>query len=177
MSIVSEASSEVLKSSMSEHEFFMRQVYLVASRSKDGRTKIGSILTRNGTIISSGFNGFPIGVKDYKYRYEHKETKYQFVAHSEFNSIVIAARNGISTFGSTLFTQGTPCSSCAKAVIQAGVTSIVLHKQWPNLTHSEAWIESTKISNVMLDEAGIKITWFDKVLGLKGFLDGKEISV
>lgn len=162
---------------MCEHEFFMRQVYLIASRSKDYRTKIGSVLVRNGTIISSGFNGFPIGVKDYKYRYEHKETKYQFVAHSEFNSIVIAARNGISTLGSTLLTQGIPCSFCTKTIIQAGVASIVLHKQWPNLTHSEAWIESTKISNIMLDEAGINIIWFDKVLGLSGFLDGKEIGV
>jgi dCMP deaminase len=103
--------------------------------------------------------------------------KYLYFAHSEANAIFSCARFGISSLGSTLYTQGIPCSSCSQAIIQAGVSEIVVHVQWPNLTHSEKWVESIQVSITMLDEANIRIRWLDKELGLKGMLDGKEINV
>lgn len=158
-------------------EWFMAHVYLAASKSKDIRTKIGAVLVKDKRIISNGYNGFACGVADSKERYENKELKYQFIVHAEHNSILQCARFGTSSNGSTLYTQGIACAECCKALIQGGVAEIVCHKQWPNLTHSQKWVDSIAISNIMLEEAGIKIRWLDKILGLKGFLDGKEIDV
>ena len=157
--------------------WFMKQVYLAAEKSKDPSTKIGAVLVRDNHIISTGFNGFPIGVLDKKNRYADREVKYDLVVHAEDNSVLSAARFGISTLGTILYTQGVPCNECAKSVIQAGVKKVVYHTQWPLLTNSISWVEACKISSIMLEEAGVKVEDFNQELGLKGWLDSKEIDV
>jgi len=157
--------------------YFMEHVYLAAKKSKDPRTKIGAVLVKDKNIISTGFNGFPVGVKDLDARYNERETKYKFICHGEHNAILQCARLGVSSNGATLFTQGVPCQHCAIALIQGGVKKIVCHKQWPNLIHIDAWVKSIEISKIMLEEAGVEITWLDKVLGVNGYLDGKVINV
>lgn len=169
--------SEIIHSPISKDELFMREVYLVASRSRDPRTKIGAILVKDDDVISSGFNDFPRKVDNLKYRYEDRETKYSFIVHAEHNAILNAARKGQSTLDSTLYTNGIPCCECAKACIQAGITKIICHSQWPNLTHSDKWIKSVALTDVMFKESQIKVEWFDKKLNVIGFLDGKEINV
>lgn len=158
-------------------ELFMRKVYEIATKSKDPRTKIGAVLVRDNHAILEGYNGFPKGVSDEFGRYSDKETKYKFVVHAEANSVLIAARFGISTEGCTLYTQGIPCNECTKTVIQAGVKEIVVHKQWPNLYSSPKWSESIKVSKTMLAEACVDIRWLDKKLNMVGYLDGKKMKV
>lgn len=157
--------------------WFMEHVYLAAKKSRDPKTKIGAVLVKDNKIISTGFNGFCIGVRDLSERYNCRETKHSFVAHAESNSILSAARFGISTLGSILYSQGVVCHECCKSIIQGGVKELVVHKQWPNLVHNENWVKSIEISKIMLEEAGVKIRWLDKVLGVKGYLDGKIINV
>ena len=158
-------------------ESLMKQVYLHADDSKDPRTKIGAVLAIGNRVISTGFNGFPSKVIDYADRYNHRHTKYKYVCHAEANAVFIAAKLGRSTLSSTLYTQGIPCCECAKAIIQSGVQKVVIHKQWPNLVHSNDWVESIRVSKTMFDEAGIEIEEFDKLLEVEGFLDGKKINV
>lgn len=158
-------------------EFFLRHVYLTALKSKDPRTRIGAILVRDKHIISSGYNGFGRGVKDLGERYNDRDAKYAFICHAEFNSVLQCAKLGISSDNTTLYTPGFPCSECCKAIIQGGISEIVLHKQWPNLTYSEKWVKSFEISKMMTDEAGIKVRVFDGVLGMQGVLDGKVINI
>jgi len=157
--------------------WFMEHTYLAARKSRDPKTKIGAVLVKDKKIISTGFNGFPIGVEDLDERYQDRITKHDFVAHAESNCILTAARFGISTCGSTLYTQGIACNECCKAVIQGGVKELVVHKQWPNLVHNENWVKSINISKIMFKEAGVEIRILDKVLGVKGYLDGKIIEV
>jgi len=79
-------------------ELFMRMVYLTATKSKDPSSKIGAVIVKDDRVISTGYNGFPIGVSDSQERYLNRETKYKFVVHAEHNSILTAARFGISTW-------------------------------------------------------------------------------
>src|ERR1039458_3355020 len=157
-------------------EFFMRHVYLAASKSKDPRTKIGAVLVKNGIIISEGFNGFARGVQDLPERYLDRKTKYKFVVHGEANSIQNSARNGICTTASVLYTNGIPCDSCGKTIIQAGISEVVIHKQWPE-TLSEVWRESVEITKIMFREAAVNIRVLDCHLKLQGLVDGKIIDV
>jgi dCMP deaminase len=79
-----------------------------------------------------------------------------------------------------MFTQGVPCSDCAKNVIQAGIVEIVVHKQWQRYEQEfnwAKWNESSLRSEVMLKEAKVSIRVFDQILGVEGFLDGKIIQV
>jgi len=155
--------------------WFMKQVYLVAEKSKDPSTKIGAVLVKDKHIISSGFNGFPIGVRDKPERYLDRTIKYNFVVHGEDNAVLSAARFGISTLGTILYTQSIPCNECSKSIIQGGITEIVIHSKWP-MNHSK-WIECVKISKIMLKEAGIKIRYVNSTLGIYAYVNGKIISV
>ena len=158
------------------HEYFMKQVYLVAEKSKDCRTKIGAVLVRDNRVISTGYNGFPIGVNDLEERYLNREIKYSFIVHAEHNSILSCARFGVSSLNSILYTNGIPCGECCKSIIQGGVTKIIVHKQWPDML-SQKWVDSTKVSKQMIEETGIEIEVFDCVLNMTGYLDGKIIRV
>lgn len=157
-------------------EYFMRHVYLAASKSKDPRTQIGAVIVQDGVIISEGYNGFPRNVQDSNERLDEKEVKLSFIVHAEHNSILNAARMGISTAGSTMFTQGIPCSECAKAIIQAGVKRVFLHGRWPDVD-SPKWKKSNDLTQTMFKEAGVVISYFHGELALTGFMDGVEIPV
>lgn len=164
-------------STKDKREVFMRSVYDWASLSKDVRTHIGAVLVKNEIPISAGYNNFPKKVLDLKSRYEDRNIKLNFIIHAELNSILNAAVLGHSTKGATLFSQGIPCKECMKAIINAEISTIVCHKEWPNLVYSSKWVESFKISEIMMREANIKLEWFSGKLGVKGFLDGKTIMV
>ena len=156
--------------------WFMKQAYLMAEKSKDPSTKIGSVIVKDNHVISSGFNGFPIGVKDLPERYSNRELKYKFVVHSEANSVLSAARFGISTLNTTLYTQAMPCHDCAKCIIQGGIRKIVVHTKWPDMSHSK-WKESMEISGIMLTESGVEIRYLDELLNVLAYLNGKTYSV
>lgn len=160
-----------------KRELFMAAAYEVASFSKDPSTKVGAVITINDSIISTGFNGFPRKVADLEDRYLNKEIKYSLVCHAEANAIWSAGRLGRSCQGATLHTPGIPCAECMKGIIQSGISDIVVHKQWPDLHHSEKWIESMKTSDLMRREANINLHVLDMFLDKKGFLNKKEIKV
>jgi dCMP deaminase len=156
-------------------EWFMQMVYLVASKSKDKSTKIGTVLTRNNRIVSVGYNGLPSGVNDnVPSRYERPE-KYSWTEHSERNSIFAAAKYGISTDGCTLYSQGIMCADCGRAVIQAGVKQVVVHRPFEQLFHtlSGQWDESCAISEAMFREAGVEVRWVENLIGETAYIRGK----
>lgn len=157
-------------------ELFMRMVYLTALKSKDPSTKVGAVIVKDNHIISTGYNGFPIGVNDFSDRYNNREIKYKFVVHAEHNSILAAARFGISTLGSTLYTSGLPCNNCMKSIIQSGISEVVIHSLWPEMKHSD-WEESTKISKTMLSESNLKLRIFNQSLNMTGVLNGEIINI
>ena len=156
-------------------ELFMRMVYLTATKSKDPSSKIGAVIVKDNRVISTGYNGFPIGVSDSQERYLNRETKYKFVVHAEHNSILTAARFGISTSEATLYTNGLPCNNCMKAVIQSGISEIVIHSVWPEMKHSD-WDDLSKVSKTMMEESGLKLRIFDTKLNVDGFLNGEKIN-
>jgi len=126
----------------------------VSTWSKDPSTQVGVVAVRERRILSTGYNGFPVSIEDTPYRLDNKEIKYQYVIHGEANCIYNAAENGIPLRGSTIYVYGLPvCSECAKAIIQSGVSRVVmvLSKKTP-----EKWGTSFKKTEEMFRECGIK---------------------
>jgi dCMP deaminase len=165
-------------------ELFFKQVYLVASKSKSITTKIGAILVNweEKDIFSYGFNGLPRGVNDEVYeRVQDRTVRSFFDVHAELNAILNCARKGRATCGSFMFTNAMPCSNCAASIIQAGIKKVIFHQQWNDVASKvvswQKWRESAKHSSDMFREAHIEIEIFNQVLGVKGFLDAKVISI
>lgn len=161
------------------NKWFMEGVYWVASKSKDPKTQMGAILVKDKRIISTGYNGLPQHVMDLPDRLE-RPLKYLYISHAERNAIYSAAKHGIATDKSTLYTNGLPCTDCMKGIIQAGIETIYIHKQFE--LHSKKivrleWEKHIAVSKQMSKEAGTEIIEFDADLGIKTLLDGEYITV
>ena len=109
----------------------------ISEWSKDPSTKCGAVAVgRYGQILSTGYNGFPRGIKDDPERLEDRSTKYETIIHAEMNCIYNAALSGISLKGSTLYVYGLPiCSQCGLGIIQSQIKKVVfsmdnLPKRW-----------------------------------------------
>ena len=100
----------------------------IANWSKDPSTQVGAVtISKDGSITSQGYNGFPRNITDKPSRYEDKELKYQYIVHAEMNCIYHATLNGISLRDNTLYIYGLPaCNECAKGIIQVGITRVVV---------------------------------------------------
>ena len=133
-------------------EYFMGVALLAAKRSKDPNTQVGAcIVDSNNIILSTGYNGFPIGCSDdeYPWNREGDDTKYPYVVHAELNTILNA--NGKNLRGSRIYVSLFPCNECAKAIIQAGIKEVVY------LSDKYSSSPATIASKRMLSSAGVKI--------------------
>jgi len=139
---------------------FLQLAEIVSSWSKDPSTQTGAVITDDlNRVISVGFNGFPIGVKDHKERYENRELKYKMIVHCEMNAILFA-KGGCENC--TLYTYPLlSCSRCAASVIQAGITRCVAPKLDPESPLGKRWSEELELSLLMFKESGVEITLLD----------------
>ena len=137
-------------------EYFMGVALLAAKRSKDPNTQVGAcIVSPENIILSTGYNGFPIGCSDDEYPWdrEGEDTKYPYVVHAELNAILNA--NGKSLQGAKIYVALFPCNECAKAIIQSGIKEVIY------LSDKYADTPGTIASKRMLTSAGVKFTNLD----------------
>ena len=138
---------------------FVKLAMHIANWSKDPSTKVGCVVVgEDREIRSTGFNGFPRGIKDDEERLLDREQKYPLICHAEENAIMHAARIGVSLKGSTAYVTWPPCSRCARSLIQAGIKEVVYSNQEEI---PERWVEDFTISCEMLTEAGVIIRSVD----------------
>ena len=140
-------------------EYFMGVAKLSGQRSKDPNTQVGScIVSANNKILSMGYNGLPIGCSDDEFPWAREgdelDTKYLFVTHSELNAIL--NYRGGSLDGGKLYVTLFPCNECAKAIIQAGIRTVVYE------TDKYADSASVLASKRMFDAAGVRYYQYQK---------------
>ena len=134
-------------------EYFMSVAKLAGMRSKDPNTQVGAcIVSQDNKILSMGYNGFPRGCSDDDFPWAREgdtlDTKYVYTVHSELNAI-LNFRGG-SLEGAKLYVSLFPCNECAKAIIQAGIKTVVYS------CDKYADTDSTRASKRMLDAAGVR---------------------
>ena len=142
-------------------EYFRNLAHQVKLKSKDENTQIGAIIVgKDKEIVSTGYNSFPRGLKDYEAERQERPEKYYWFEHAERNAIYNAARIGVSTKGCTMYLScGVPCSDCARGIINSGITRIFYERG--DITKGKHWEENYDRSWTMLEEAGIDIQFYD----------------
>jgi len=138
---------------------FLRIAEEVKTWSKDPGTKVGCVLVNDRRILSTGYNGFPSSISDDIERYANREYKLRVTIHAESNAILNAAKNGTRVEGSTLYVTFPPCSQCASAVIQAGISKVIC----PNPAKAPArWIENFRSASDLFFEADMKVLYYSQ---------------
>ena len=136
---------------MNWNDWFMAHAELAAKKSKDS-TKVGAALIGlEGEVRLTSFNGPPRGVRDLVCR-RVRPVKYLFASHAEQNLIAFAAREGIRTKGCSVFVTHSPCSNCAKSLIQAGIRRVYVGPGQTSMPEDEFSAAST-----MFAEAGVEV--------------------
>ena len=141
-------------------EYFMAVAKLAGMRSKDPNSQVGCcIVSADNKILSMGYNGFPRGCSDDRFPWAREnpdplKTKYVYVTHSELNAIL--NYRGGSLEGSKLYVSLFPCNECAKAIIQAGIRTVIYDDDKYDNT------PSVMASNRMFQAAGVEFRQYNR---------------
>ncbi len=121
--------------------YYMGIACAVRERANCMGNKVGAILVLKNRIIATGYNGTPAGTKNCEdggctrcsQRHKFPSGKAYDVCicvHAEQNTILMSAKLGINTDGSTLYSTMKPCFGCAKELLQAGVRKVFFIHDW-----------------------------------------------
>jgi len=144
--------------------YFLGLAAVASFRSKDPSTQNGACVVdpESKTVSAMGYNGFPRGCSDDEFPWareaENKDdTKYPYVEHAERNAIYNAARKGVSLEGSIIYIHSEkgyyPCDECARAIIQSGITEVVMGWAIDDVTDKYSWDATLK----MFEAAGVEV--------------------
>jgi dCMP deaminase len=128
----------------------------IAQWSKDDSTKVGAVITTlDGSPISWGFNGMPMGVDDAVAERSIRPYKYNWMAHAERNAMDLASKADLSDC--VMFVTFSPCSSCAQSIIQRKIKTLIIDENFTVDKVPERWKEDMLVAQEMLLEAGVKV--------------------
>lgn len=110
----------------------MNMTDLVKQRATCLRRKVGAVIVKNKQILSTGYNGAPMGL-------EHcttclrkelnipsgEKTEICRATHAEQNAVAQAALHGTSINRATIYCTNHPCVTCIKILLNAGIKEIV----------------------------------------------------
>ncbi len=146
-------------------EYFMGVAALSAMRSKDPNSQVGACIVSNeNKILSMGYNGFPCGCSDDDFPWAREgdplDTKYLYVTHGELNAIL--NYRGGSLEGAKIYVTMFPCNECAKAIIQAGIRTVIYdcnkYEGTPAITASMRMLDAAGVKYYRYQHTGREIT-------------------
>jgi dCMP deaminase len=123
-------------------QYFLQIAGIVASRSTCPRAQVGSVIVRNRLILSSGFNGAPMGLphcidegvgcdlQRVEVADGIMDTHCRRTVHAEMNAIIQAARNGANISGAHYYSTHSPCRICFMALINANIAQVTYEKPY-----------------------------------------------
>lgn len=136
------------------------------NRSTCSRNHVGAVISIDGRIIVTGYNGAPAGMAHCEHKNEatvylqpnndnmplplRPERGCKIAVHAEANAIAFAAKHGLCVNQATLHTTLSPCYSCAQLIINAGLIRVVFNRLYRDHTGM----------NLLL-QAGITVDTYD----------------
>jgi dCMP deaminase len=118
---------------------------LASERATCPRMHCGCVLVRDKHVLATGYNGSLPGLA-------HCDDVGCLVVdnhcirtnHAEMNAITQAAKNGVSISGGTAYVTNMPCTTCAKALIGAGIKRVVVFSDYHS-THAEEFFRDADV--------------------------------
>lgn len=112
----------------SRHDMLIEVAQVVATRGTCNRLYVGAVISRDGRVLSTGYNGPPAGLPHCSHDDDADFGKgvnpCTDSVHAEANAVAFAARHGMAVEGADVYVTHSPCSSCAKLLINAGLDQI-----------------------------------------------------
>ena len=136
---------------------------MVGSRGTCDRGRSGAILVKDKRILATGYVGSPIGIAHcddvghemHSVIGEDGITSRHCLrtAHAELNAIANAACFGVAIDGATLYCKMTPCYTCAKMIINAGIKRVVVAQDYHAGARSKEIFKEAGLEFILLSDA------------------------
>ena len=107
---------------------YLRMARIWAENSYCRRRQVGALVVKDKMIISDGYNGTPSGFENVCE--DETGTTFPYVLHAEANAITKLARSSNNSDGATLYVTASPCTECAKLIIQSGIRRVVYAEKY-----------------------------------------------
>lgn len=117
-------------------ETMLATAKLFGGLSYSEKKKVGTVIAKDGRILATGYNGTVSGFDntcETYYFLEDKLVTSPYVIHAEQNALMFCAKNGIPTDGTTMYITLSPCATCAKLIVQAGIKRVVFLECYKDL--------------------------------------------
>ena len=140
-------------------EYFMEIANVVAKRSNCSRRHVAAVIVKDHHILSTGYNGTPHGTKNCFEggcpRCSGRAASGTHLdeclcVHAEQNAICQAAFHGAAVKGATIYVTISPCLTCAKLIVNAGIEEVVYGGDY-------SFLDTVK---KMFKDAGVKVRQF-----------------
>jgi dCMP deaminase len=149
----------------------IRAAYVAALKSTDRSTKTGAVLVDSGWNVISGYNHHIPGYGDEPEHHE-RPFKYAITEHAERDVILKAAKAGIKTEGLTMVAPWVACEDCARAIVLAGISQVICHKQCQDRNRPD-WKGAVDTGLEILNRGGVElVVWDGKVGGIENLNNG-----
>jgi dCMP deaminase len=114
------------------HSLYIDIAERVAQESHARRLKVGSIIVKDGRIISMGWNGMPSGWEnDCEIELDDGSLQTRSeVIHAESNAIAKLAKSTESGADADLYITLSPCIDCAKLINQTGIKNVYYREDY-----------------------------------------------
>jgi dCMP deaminase len=136
-------------------EYFLELTEMVGMRGTCDRGRSGCIIVKDKRILATGYVGSPIGCchcdevghEMHTVRHDdgHESRHCIRTAHAEQNAVANAARFGVALEGSTIYVHMTPCYTCAKMIINAGIKRVVCNLDYHAGSRSKEIFKEAKV--------------------------------
>ncbi|HET9000245.1 MAG TPA: cytidine/deoxycytidylate deaminase family protein [bacterium] len=122
-------------------EYFMSLARLAATRSTCLRRQVGAIIVKDRMVLSTGYNDTPRGLPNCgdggcpRCRSDAPAGSGLdtcLCLHAEQNAIIQAAYHGVGIAGAVIYCTHQPCLTCAKMIINAGLSRVVYGSSYPD---------------------------------------------
>jgi dCMP deaminase len=143
-------------------EYFLKIVDMVGSRGSCDRGRAGCVITRDRRIVATGYAGSPVGLPHCDEVGHEMHTVINDdgttsrhcirTTHAEQNAICEAARMGIALEGGTLYCKMTPCYTCAKMIINAGIKRVVCAQDYHAGQRSKEIFQEAGVAYTLANE-------------------------
>ncbi len=141
-------------------EYFASITRQVATRSTCLRRKVGAIIVKDKRILTTGYNGAPMGVRNCLdigtcLREElgvPSGERHEICRglHAEQNAILQASYHGVRIKDAVIYCTTQPCVLCAKMIINCGIKKIYYFEDYPDTLAIELLGEA-EIESIRLD--------------------------
>jgi dCMP deaminase len=155
---------------------YMAMAREMAKNSPDAETQVGAImLSSEGRIVASSYNGFLRGAPDEKIPNTRPE-KYEFIQHAERNILYNCCYEGIRTKDTTIICTLSPCLECLRASFQSGVKFIIFEDLYSKFPFIDFYKKLPDVQ-VFIDKIGkyTRLQMCDKKEWEKSVAELKEI--